>query len=46
MNNYTSRDKDGEEGLDMYMTPSAFHNGLEDSISFIEKSAKKLLPIY
>jgi len=46
MNHYTSRDKDGDDGLDSYMTASAFHNGLESSISFIEKSSKKLLPIY
>ena len=46
MNHYNSREKDGDEGLDSYLTPAAFHNGLEDSISFQEKSSKKLLPIY
>lgn len=48
VNNTSSRDKEVEEAekIEAYMTQAAFHNGLEDSISFIERSAKKLLPIY
>jgi hypothetical protein len=47
-NNMVSRDKetDEEDLIDKYQTTSAYYNGLEDSISFIEKSAKKVCPIY
>ncbi len=35
-----------EDTLADYQTGKGFHNGLEDSISLIERTAKKLIPIY
>ncbi|CDW85759.1 UNKNOWN [Stylonychia lemnae] len=34
------------DSITQYQSPQAFQNNLEDSISLIERSAKKLLPIY
>jgi hypothetical protein len=37
----------GDGSIDSeYQTRQAYHNNLEDSISLVEKTAKKLLPIY
>jgi hypothetical protein len=39
-------DQESVDGIGEYQTKSAFHNNLEESISLIERTAKKILPIY
>jgi hypothetical protein len=34
------------DSISQFQTRQAFNNNLEDSISLVEKSSKKLLPIY
>jgi hypothetical protein len=37
---------DSIDSIDDYQTAQALNNNLEDSISMVERSAKKFLPIY
>ena len=39
-------DEDSVDSIDEYQTVQAINNNLDDSISLIERAAKKFLPIY
>ena len=35
-----------DDGVDNFMTEDAFYNNVDGSISIVEKTSRKLLPIY